>query len=267
MDVTFNFIGMNVVDWHRSYTFFTQTLGLQAELNPAYGDWANLGAAWDGYYSETHSLVCELFDQGKPVSERWWGHHQSIRPAIHVNDLESIVAQLRMGGVNFTGVIEHKSWGRQIEFDTVEGIRWTLAQVPGKPVRPDFSRPQFGHVAIKTADFEAQKRFYGNTMGFILEDSGTDYAIYGQNKPNHPFIILEPGGESARLDPRLADNPERSYPIHLSFMTPHIQATALECDKLGIRILRQIIKHDDWGGTDIFITDADGNGIQVVQYS
>lgn len=55
MDVLFNFVGMCVADWPAAYRFVTQTLGWQAELNPAHGDWANLGAVWAGYYSETHS--------------------------------------------------------------------------------------------------------------------------------------------------------------------------------------------------------------------
>jgi catechol 2,3-dioxygenase-like lactoylglutathione lyase family enzyme len=266
MDVIFNFIGMCVSNWQQAFAFFTETLGLQAELNPAYGDWANLGGAWEGYYHETPSLICELFDQGRPVSERWWGKNQNVRPAIHVDDLDSTAARLRERGVNFTGTIEVKPWGRQIEFESVEGIRWALAQIPNKPVSQDLSRPHIGHIAIKTANFEAQKHFYGTKIGFILEDSERDYAIYAQAKPDHPFIILEQGGEAIQPETYGEQHPERSYPFFLSFMTGDIQTIAEECRTLGIANLRPLERHEDWGGTDIVITDADGNVIQIVQY-
>lgn len=266
MDITFNFIGMCVANWQPAYDFFTQKMGFQAELNPAYGDWANLGAAWAGYYSETHSLVCELFDQGCRVADRWWGHHQNIRPAIHIDDLDTHIRQLQARGIMFTSAVETRAWGKQIEFETVEGIRWTLACTPGYPVREDFSQPQFGHVAIKTHDVEAQKTFYGTIMGFALESSGEDAVLCAQHRANHPFIVLEPGGESIDQASPASPYPERSQPFFLSFMTPDILGIAQECHRLAITILRPVTYHPDWDGTDMVITDADGNVIQLVQY-
>ncbi len=266
MDTIFNFAGMCVSNWQQAYTFFTGTLGLAAELNPLYGDWANLGAAWSGYHSDTHSMVIELFDGGKPVTGRWWGHNQNIRPAIHVADLEGTILRLKARGVHFTGEIESRPWGKQIEFETVEGIRWALAQVPGKPIRMDFSQPQFGHVAIKTADFEHQKQFYGSQLGFKIEDSGQDYVIYTQSHENHPFVILEPGGERIQIDAYQGEHPERSAPFFLSFMTDDIKSIAQQFDRYGVQVIRPMSDHDDWGGTDMVITDRAGKAIQIVQY-
>lgn len=266
MDITFNFIGMSVANWPAAHTFFTQSLGLQAELNPAYGDWANLGGGWSGYYSDTHSLVCELFDNGGPVATRWWGHHQNIRPAIHVDDLDATVNQLRGRGIHFAGEIENRSWGRQIEFDTVEGIKWAIAQIPSHPMRHDLSRPHIGHVAIKTADFKAQQDFYERILGLELRDSGQDHAIYTQNKPNHPFIILLTGGEVVHYDPDSVRPPERAHPFFLSLMTPELSTVLETINQQGLALLRSVTHHADWGGTDVVIKDADGNAIQIVQY-
>jgi catechol 2,3-dioxygenase-like lactoylglutathione lyase family enzyme len=265
MDITFNFIGMCVADWKAAYTFFTQTLGLDAELNPAHGDWANLGGAWAGYYSDTHSLVCELFDAGQGVADRWWGKNQNIRPAIHVANLAATVAQLQARNVQFTSAVEQQSWGKQIEFTTVEGIRWGLAEWHDKPVRPDFRQPQFGHVALKTANFAAQQQFY-TQMGFLLEATDHDRIIFTQTKPHHPFIMLEKSGEFIATDAYRARHPERSFPFFLSFMTPDIQSVAQECAALHIPTLRPVAHYEDWGGTDMVILDADGNAIQIVQY-
>lgn len=148
---------------------------------------------------------------------------------------------------------------------TAEGIRWALAHVPDRLAREDASRPQFGHVALKCADLAAQRAFYGEMFGFLLEDSGTDYAVFGQRRADHPFIVLETGGEVI-LPTRDGPFPERAHPFFMSFMTPHIQEVADFCRECRIPHLREVTQHEDWGGTDMMITDADGNAIQVVQY-
>lgn len=270
-DITFNFIGISLVDWQAGHAYFRDTLGVKTTLNPDHGDWAVLGAAWDGYYDDdTHSLVVELFDDGRAVPERYWGFNQGVRPAIHVNDLQATVERLEKRGVKFTGEIEKRAWGEQIEFHTVEGIRWSLSHCPGRQVRDDFSSPQFGHVAIKACRFEAQKQFYGEKMGLLITDEGADYVVFDQKAPDHPFIILERGGqagiEQQPIPERWQNDPVRSAPIFLSMMTSDVVEMFKECKNAELSILRHIIHHDDWGGTDFHIADADGNPIQIVQY-
>jgi predicted enzyme related to lactoylglutathione lyase len=263
MDAVFNFIGMSVADWPRAYKFFTQTLGWSADLNPAYSDWASWHVASD---NQIKSLICELFDGGQPVARRWWGHQQNLRPAIHVSDLAAVAADLQVRGMNFTSDLEAKPWGRQIEFETVEGIRWALAQIPNKPVRADFTRPHIGYVALKVYDFEAQKRFYETGFGLTLADSSHDYARFTQRQADYPFIVLEPGGELIKHESNEAQHTERTQPFLISFMTMDVQAAAQQCRDLGVAIVRPVTKHEDWRGTDLIIADVDGNSIQVVQY-
>ncbi|MEQ8676383.1 MAG: hypothetical protein RLP44_33005 [Aggregatilineales bacterium] len=271
-DIIFNFVGISLVNWQSGHNFFNDTLGIKTTLNPAYGDWAVLGAAWDGYYHDgTHSLVVEVFDNGRAVTARHWGLNQGMRPAIHVNDLGATIERLRERSVHFTGEIEHRAWGDQIEFLTVEGIRWSLAHCPGRHVRDNFASPQFGHVGIKAIHFDAQKRFYGDKMGFMLTDEGADFAFFDQKLPDHPFIVLERGGQNGiehePIPGRWRDDPVRSAPVFLSLMTQNATKIFQEFKQADVRILREIRHHDDWGGTDFHVADADGNPIQVVQYS
>jgi predicted enzyme related to lactoylglutathione lyase len=49
-------------------------------------------------------------------------------------------------------------------------------------------------------------------------------------------------------------------------MTPDIRAAHAYLQARGVTMLRGIVYHDDWGGTDVHIADPDGNAIQVVQY-
>jgi catechol 2,3-dioxygenase-like lactoylglutathione lyase family enzyme len=126
MDIELNFMGVCVVDWHSSYRFYTEILGIHAELDPDLGIWASLGGGWDAYRAGSKSLIVELFDGGRPAGGRKWGHKQGIRPGIQVDDLEAVVVAARARGVPFTGEVEETDWGQRIEFSAPEGIRWTL---------------------------------------------------------------------------------------------------------------------------------------------
>ena len=266
-DLTFNFIGVTVVDWLHAFAFFTQTLGLHAELNPQHGDWANLGGGWDGYYTGNRSAVFELFDGGRAVENRHWGHHQGIRPGFQVANLAQMVGMLTKRGVAVEETVSHP-WGQSAEFTTAEGIRFALAHIPGRPTSDDLARPFIGHVALKCADLPAMKRFYRQALGFHQSAEGADYAIFSQ-ADDHPQIILTTGGAPDRFEPsqsKWADDPVRAYPVFLSMMTPDVQAVSEHLAKHNVHILRGIVSHDDWGGTDMHIADPDGNPIQIVHY-
>src|SRR5512138_237802 len=91
-DLTFNFIGVCVVDWRSAFRFFSEVLGLKYALEPKFGDWAILGAAWDAYYHQgSYSLIFELFDRGREVPERHWGLNQGVRPGLHVSNLQKVM--------------------------------------------------------------------------------------------------------------------------------------------------------------------------------
>jgi hypothetical protein len=86
-NLTFNFIGVCVVDWWRSaFKFFSETLGLKYKLEPKHGDWAMLGGTWDSNDNQNHhGASFELFDRGRSVTERHWGLNQGIRPGFQVS--------------------------------------------------------------------------------------------------------------------------------------------------------------------------------------
>lgn len=263
-NLIFNFIGVSVVDWHSAFQFFSKTLGFKYKLEPRHGDWAVFGGAWDAYYQEgNRSAIFELFDQGRAATVRRWGVNQGIRPGFHVSDLETIMTRF-----NFPFSVEVRPWGKAVEFSTTEGIRFAFAEIPDARFSDDLSTPYIGHVAIKCADFDTAQEFYGNVLGFMQSEVGDDYAIFTQTD-GYPYVILERGGSSPRFDPRgtpWENNPVRAFPVFISLMTNDIRSTYAHLQSQNVKIMRDILHHEDWGGTDLHIADPDGNGIQVVQY-
>jgi catechol 2,3-dioxygenase-like lactoylglutathione lyase family enzyme len=269
IELTFNFIGMSVVTWQPVFRFFHEKWGMKAERRAEFGDWANLGGGWDVYYeSGRQGAIFELFDGGRAVTERRWGVNQGIRPGFHVPNLSDAIAILQARGVAHGTAITEHPWGRTAEIIAPEDIRIAIAEVPGRPASDDLAVPHIGHVAIKCADVAAMRRFYGNTIGYEQVNAGPDYTIFAQQNA-HPLVILEPGGGASSFDPRDSPwelDPVRAFPVFLSMMTPDIHAAHIYLQSQDVTILRDIITHEDWGGTDLHIADPDGNAIQIVQY-
>jgi len=266
MDIELNFMGVCVVDWHTSYRFYTEILGMHAELDPDLGIWASLGGGWDAYRAGSKSMIVELFDGGRPAGDgRAWGHKQGIRPGIQVDDLEAVVVEARACGVPFTGEVEETDWGQRIEFTAPEGIRWTLSHVPGRPSSSDLFKPHIGHVEIKAHDLAEQEAFYRDVMGMHLESENQTQVILGQGA-GKPWLTLESGSEKQINDPARASDPACGHPIFISFMTSDIQDVAALLREANVTMLKGIEHHADWGGTDLIIADVDGNVLQIVQY-
>jgi len=259
-NLTFNFIGVCVVDWRSAFEFFSQTLGLKYGLEPKLGDWAVLGGSWN---QNNHSASFELFDGGRSVTERHWGLNQGIRPAFHVSNLQRVMEKFRI-----PFVVEEHPWGKTAEFETVEGIRFALAEIPDAPFSDDLSVPCIGHATIKCANFEAMQNFYGDVLGCTITDTGVDYAVLTQ-PDGSPSVILERGGSESKFDVRNTqweNNAVRAFPVFLSLMTRDIQSAYAYLRSQDVTVQRDILFHEDWGGTDFHIADPDGNGIQVVLY-
>ena len=263
-NLLFNFVGVSVVDWHAAFKFFSGTLGLKYKLDPQHGDWAVFGSAWDAYYKAgSRSAIFELFDNGRAVKERSWGANQGIRPSFHVSNLDAVMENSEL---SFT--VEERPWGKTAEFNTTEGVRFALAEIPDAPFSDDLSIPYIGHVAIKCADFDAMQEFYGNVLGFTRSEVGSNYAVFTQ-KDGYPFLILERGGKPSTFDTRdtqWEDDAVRAFPVFISLMTTDIQSIHAYLESKNAAILRGVLVGEDWGGTDFHIADPDGNGIQVVQY-
>ena len=266
MDIELNFMGVCVEDWHTSYRFYTEILGMHAELDPDLGIWASLGGGWDAYRAGSRSMIVELFDGGRPAGgRRAWGHKQGIRPAIQVDDLEAVVAAARARGVPFTGEIEETDWGQRTEFTAPEGIRWTLSHVPERPSSPGLFKPHIGHVEIKTHDLAGQVTFYRDVMGMNLESEHQTQIILGQGA-GKPWLALESGGEKQTNDPAWASDPALGHPVFISFMASDVREVATRVRQANVNILKGVEHHADWGGTDLIVADVDGNALQIVQY-
>jgi catechol 2,3-dioxygenase-like lactoylglutathione lyase family enzyme len=263
-DLTFNFIGVCVVDWRSAFQFFSEVLGLQYAMEPNFGDWAALGGAWDDHYQQGgYSLVFELFDHGREVTERRWGLNQAVRPGLHVSNLQKVMERF-----DFPFTLENRPWGNIAEFTTTEGIRFALAEIPDRPFSDDLAIPYIGHVAIKCADFEAMQHFYCDVLGFTKVETGAEYVVLTQSH-DHPLVILERGGSESRYDLENTfwkSNAVRAFPVFPSFTTTDLQAAYEHLRSNDVIVLREILSHTDWGGTDFHIADPDGNGIQIVGY-
>lgn len=269
MQAILNFIGVAVSDWRASYAFYTETLGMASKLNATHGDWAMLGAGWDGYYAGEKSIVIELFDGGRvPVGKRWqWGINQGIRAVIHVAELDAAIAHLDACGLEHSPITS-TLYGERITYTAPEGISWALATVKGRPVTQNWAKPFVGTVEIKAVDLPAQRRFYRDVLGMIEVATDDERGvIFQQRDAALPRLVIEAGASQPRQNPAAwAHDPVRAHPIFASVMTPDIHAVHASIQRANVPILRPLISHDSWGGTDIHIADADGNALQIVQY-
>ncbi len=262
--LSFNFIGVTVVDWQAAFKFFSETLGLRYTLEPSYGDWAAFAKKESAeQHEKNRSVSFELFDRGRPVTERCWGLNQGFRPGFHVSNLQTVMSKF---DIPFT--VQEPPWGKVAEFSAVEGIRFALTEIPDASYSDDLATPCIGHVAIKCANFEAMQRFYVNVLGFTQTKVDTGYALLTQ-PDGFPFVILEPGGSESKFDVHNTpweDNAVRAFPVFMSLMTSDVRSAHAYLLSKQVTVQRGVIAHQDWGGSDFHIADPDGNAIQIVQY-
>jgi predicted enzyme related to lactoylglutathione lyase len=276
MDFVLNFVGVVVADFARSFRFYTEVLGVEAQ---------DAKEAWA--FMETTGLVWELFGEGvPPPPDRAWGRGQANRPAIHVADLPRAIAELRARDVAFAGELERRRWGDRIELVAPEGIRWTLVQARDLPAAAsryarwprtvsalaaslsasELRTPHLGWVELKACDVAGQRAFYHDVMGLRPDDAG-DGRVVCRQRPGEPLLFLEAGGQAAptgRGELGEGDPVVRS-PVWLSFETADIERADAQLRARGVRVLVDVTERN-WGGIDTIIADADGNPIQVVQY-
>lgn len=254
MFIKLNWIGIHVANFEMSLRFYTEVLGMRAtDVKP---DWA---------YIETTGMVFELFGGGEiPTNKITWGHGQPIRPSIQVTDLYKMVAELRQRGVEFTGNIEKTSFGEMSEFIAPENLRWTLVHAPGYPAGMSLNKPHIGWLDLKVDRLVEQQNFYSKVLG-LASENGKDGQVLLKQGPGEPILFLEPGGQRATPF-HLKQNILQPLPSHLiSVETDNIDEAAAWMKSHNVPILTEITRKD-WGGIDFYITDADGNPIQIVQY-
>ena len=255
MFLELNWIGIHVADFERSLQFYTEILGIRAsDVKP---DWA---------YMETTGMVFELFgDREQPASDQFtWGHGQPVRPSIQVADLHETIATLHQRGVQFTTDIEQTSYGEKIEFAAPENRRWTLVHTPNYPASADLNKPHIGWLELKVNRLAEQQQFYNEILGLQPVDGENGQVLLRQS-PGEPILILESGGQRAAPF-QIKENKLQPLPSHLmSVETDHIEEAAKWMKSHKVPILTEITRKE-WGGVDFYITDLDGNPIQIVQY-
>ncbi|HVG19963.1 MAG TPA: VOC family protein [Blastocatellia bacterium] len=269
VDLKLNFLGINVTDFQESYRFYNEVLGIRdTGIQPEWEGFAQLGMTWEEYFSaEAKGMIFELFNRKvQPLHDSTWGNGQGFRPSIQVQDLDATIAEMRGRGVTFTGEVERTSIGRRIEFMAPEGIRWSLAHAPSYPAGATLRRPHIGWVESKNEDLKAQQSFYTEVMRLEVRDCGDDHCILGQG-PLEPLLILEPGGTAARSLPGWNVDSSLQQPVLISFMTYDVHGAAAWLKGHKVTIVRDVTHHPDWGGTDIYVADPEGNRVQVVQYA
>lgn len=219
----------------------------------------------DWAFFETTGMTLELFSRGMPPApDRAWGRGQAIRPSIHVADLQATIDGLQRKGVVFTSDIESSLWGEQIEFIAPERIRWSLAHAPAYPFGSTLQKPHVGWVNMKVHHLGEQRAFYRDVMDLQLEDRTDGQVVFLQGRDG-PRLLLERGGEEAP-PLQVSQGLMRPAPPHMiSFETDNIKQAAAQLKAQGVPLLLDVT-HREWGGTDLLITDVDGNPIQVVQY-
>jgi predicted enzyme related to lactoylglutathione lyase len=248
MDFKLNFIGVSVTDFATSFDFYTRVLGLKARHSTP--GWA---------YLESTGMVFELFSEARGTA-RW----QAVRPAIQVTRLEPALAELRTRGVSLADGLERTPLGDEAGFMAPEDIQWRVAHAPGLPAAEHLQLPHIGWVELFAEQVDGQRLFYSEVMGLRAEQPGGRDVLLRQ-APGEPLIILRPGGRRHTAGYR-REMPRAGHPVTLSFETKDIQEASAYLASRRITVI-QDVTHKAWGGTDMYIADADGNPVQVVQYS
>ena len=255
MFLKLNWIGIHVADFETSLRFYTEVLGIPASETKS--DWA---------YMETTGMVFELFgNHEQPASDRFsWGHGQPVRPSIQVPHLHEMVATLRQRGVQFTTDIEQTSFGETIEFAAPENRRWTLVHAPNYPASANLNKPRIGWLELKVDNLAEQQWFYSKVLGLQPENGNAGHVLLNQGS-GKPILFLEPGGQRAAPF-QIAQNALQPPPSHLmSVETDNVEEAAAWMKSHNVSMLTMTTRKD-WGGIDFYITDMDGNPIQIVQY-
>lgn len=265
VDLEFNFIGVETVDFDRAFRFYTDAVGIEPAASTPSDSWAMLVSGMeDSPVSGARGLRCELFERdGEPPDERHWGYRQNLRPSIQVEDLPAVRSTLQNRGVSYIDDIVETAWGRRFEFSAPEGIRWSLASAPDFPAGEDLETPHVGWAELKVENRNRQEEFYTQIMGLSVgERYGSRVRL--EQGAGDPQLFLEPGGERVSAE-GAGDSPFIGHPVWMSFETPDVTESSARLNSHDVPVLREITSHD-WAGKDIVIEDPEGNPIQVVEY-
>jgi predicted enzyme related to lactoylglutathione lyase len=130
----------------------------------------------------------------------------------------------------------------------------------------DWAHPLIGGVELKAANLNAQKDFYTRVFGMKIENK-TGRTIHLTRARGEAWLRIQPGGTTTSLTVGVGNpKPAFFFPIWISYETKDIKQADAWLQQQKVTIIRPLTSHEDWDGTDVIITDIDGNAIQVVQY-
>jgi len=247
-----NWFGMAVHDVTAASDFYNQKLGFSFVKDEKYGPWR---------YFQTRRMTFELFQahHDRPKVNAW-GNGQALRPVILVRDLSAAEALLRDQGITHARLTSE--FGSKIELTGPDEIRWGLMESPD--VDMDWAHPVVGGIELKASNLHAQKDFYTRVLGMTIEHE-TDEVIHFKKPNGEAWLRIEAGGNPtpARMN---EEKPAFFYPIWISYETSDVKRADAWIQQQKVTTLCPLTYHEDWKGTDIIISDADGNAIQLVQY-
>lgn len=124
--------------------------------------------------------------------------------------------------------------------------------------------PHIGWVELKAADLNRQLDFYTQFMGLTVGERSPSRVQLEQGAGN-PLLFLEPGGERLTAAGEHG-SPFDVQPIWMSFETPDVTEAAAWLTDRGVSLRQDVTVHE-WGGKDVVIEDAEGNPLQIVEYT
>ncbi|MCC7377427.1 MAG: VOC family protein [Verrucomicrobiales bacterium] len=258
-----NFTGVTATEWSEEYRFYTQSLGFRPHSQR--GQWALFGAGWDDYVTgRSRGLVCELFERGVPSSPHTTNHVANVCLGLRVHNLENAMAAASARGVTFPTPPKMIGTQRRVEFTTSAGTQWLLYSSPATSARDSLQEPEILLVELGVENLPGQIAFYHEVLGMKLVKRTATHAALEQF-PNGPQLVLAIEALERGHPPRpRSPEPILSQPVFLGFMTPDAHAAAMQLSALKIPILTEV-QHHEWGGTDVIVSDADGNAVQIYE--
>lgn len=143
--------------------------------------------------------------------------------------------------------VPKESWGRagRLGIDNEPQLASAL-----EAVRPPRIHG-FAHMLLQVADLDASRRFYAELLGFT-ERKAKPLADGRPFVPFHQGIALTTGGRGAPLQ---ID--------HMAFRVSGVDSLAARLREAGVKFFQDL--HDGIYGRTIYVTDPDGNKIELYE--
>lgn len=247
MQFRLNFIGLNVQKKSPSLHFYEDFYRMKVEE----------GSKPPMLWLKTTGMLMEVFTA--QARDKAFNHpvpSQTVRPCVHVRNLESIVESLKKQGV-VVGEPEKTAKGKRVECVGPENIRWLMGEGRGYTHASGLAKPHVGSADLRVRDMEGQIKFFTQVLG-LKEGADFDGQITLRDPKEGTFLLLGEERQQKRGKGFAAQ------PAFLSFAVPKATEAEKKLRSLGIKFVQPLIVQGF--GTDMLILDADKNIIQIVEY-